>query len=111
MLKADRDQILANLQGDARRNFQTFIDDYRVKRQAILSSQMPTRNILEAAGAGVNSILGEAMEAVAIRDEMAPRTGDVLPDFDLKRMGSEERVQLSRFKGQRPVALIFGSYT
>ena len=111
MLKADRDQILANLQGDDRKNFQTFIDDYRVKRKAIFGSQIPARNILEAAGAGVNSILREAMEAVATRDEMGPRTGDVPPDFDLKRMGSEERVQLSRFKGQRPVALIFGSYT
>ncbi len=111
MLKADRDQILANLQGDDRKNFQTFIDDYRVKRKAILGSQIPTRNISEAAGAGVNSIVREAMEAVVARDEMGPRTGDVPPDFDLKRMGSEERVQLSRFKGHRPVALIFGSYT
>lgn len=111
MLKADRDQILANLQGDDRKNFQTFIDDYRVKRKAILGSQIPTRNISEAAGAGVNSIVREAMEAMVARDEMGPRTGDVPPDFDLKRMGSEERVQLSRFKGHRPVALIFGSYT
>ena len=111
MLKADRDQILANLQGDERNNFQTFIDDYRVKRKAIFGSQIPARNILEAAGAGVNSILREAMEAVATRDEMGARTGDVPPDFDLKRMGSDQRVRRSRFKGQTPVALIFGSYT
>ena len=111
MLKADRDQILANLQGDDRKNFQTFIDDYRVKRKAIFGSRIPAHNILEAAGGRVNSIVREAMEAVVVRDEMGPRTGDVPPDFDLKRMGSEERVLLSRFKSQRPVALIFGSYT
>jgi hypothetical protein len=111
MLKADRDQILANLQGDDQKNFQTFIDDYRVKRKAISGSRIPAHNILEAAGAGVNSIVREAMEAVVARDEMGPRPGDVPPDFDLKCMGLDERVLLSRFKGQRPVALISGSYT
>ena len=111
MLKADRDQILANLQGDDRKNFQTFIDDYRVKRKAIFGGRISAHNILEAAGARVNSIVREAMEAVVARDEMGPRTGDVPPDFNLKRMGSDERVLLSRFKGQTPVALIFGSYT
>ena len=50
------------------------------------------------------------MEAVVARDE-GPHVGDVPPDFSLKRMGSEERVQLSNFKGHKPVALIFGSYT
>jgi len=42
---------------------------------------------------------------------MGPHVGMVPPDFNLKRMGSEELVQLSSFKGQKPVALIFGSYT
>ncbi len=37
--------------------------------------------------------------------------GEQPPDFELKLMGSEERVQLSSFKGSRPVGLIFGSYT
>ena len=50
------------------------------------------------------------MESVVARDEK-PHVGDVPPDFSLKQMGSEERVQLSKFKGQKPVALIFGSST
>jgi len=37
--------------------------------------------------------------------------GDAAPDFDLKFKKSEERVQLSAFRGDRPVALVFGSYT
>ncbi|MBC8281610.1 MAG: hypothetical protein H8E48_12550 [Chloroflexi bacterium] len=116
MLKADRDRILGNLHGDDRANFRRFIDDYRTKRKAASTDQkpvgqMPAREMLEAFGDDLTPDLREAMEAVVARDEMGPHVGDVPPDFNLKRMGSEERVQLSSFKGQKPVALIFGSYT
>ena len=37
--------------------------------------------------------------------------GDPAPDLRLKRRGSQEWVALSSFKGTRPVALIFGSFT
>ena len=50
------------------------------------------------------------MEGVVQRDEMGPHAGDVPPNFNLKLMGSENRVRLSSFKGQKPVTLIFGSY-
>ncbi|NQW22704.1 MAG: hypothetical protein HQ475_04575 [SAR202 cluster bacterium] len=111
MLKAERDQILGNLQGDDRKQFRQFIDDYRAKRKATSGGQMPAREMLDAATAELTGILREAMEAVVTRDEMGPHVGDAPPDFDLKRMGSEDRVRLSSFKGQKPVALIFGSYT
>ena len=55
--------------------------------------------------------VGAALDAVVARDEMGPRVGQPGVDFSLKRMGSEERVQLSNFRGNRPVALVFGSYT
>ncbi|MQF94149.1 MAG: hypothetical protein FI731_00530 [SAR202 cluster bacterium] len=111
MLKADRDQILGSLQGEDRRQFRKFIDDYRDKRKATQGGQMPAREMLEAVGAELTPILREAMEAVVARDEMGPHVGDVPLDFNLKRMGVEERVRLSSFKKERPVALIFGSYT
>ena len=111
MLKADRDQIMANLPDDDRKQFRTFIDDYRAKRKATSGGQMPAREMLDAVGGDLSDILREAMEAVVLRDEMGPNVGDVPADFNLKRMGSEERVRLSSFKGQKPVALIFGSYT
>ena len=59
-------------------------------------------------------IAGKALltlEAVAERDQMGPNEGETPPDFELKRMGTEDRVRLSSFKGKRPVALVFGSYT
>ncbi len=111
MLKADRDQIMAHLKDEERKQFRQFIDDYRSKRKAASGGQMPAREMLDAVGAEMASNLRQAMEAVVLRDEMGPHVGDVPPDFDLKRMGSEERVRLSGFKDQRPVALIFGSYT
>ena len=39
------------------------------------------------------------------------RVGDAAPDFKLKTKDASREVQLSSFKGQRPVVLIFGSYT
>ena len=37
--------------------------------------------------------------------------GDPAPDFTLRRQGHSERVTLSSYHGQRPVVLVFGSYT
>jgi hypothetical protein len=37
--------------------------------------------------------------------------GDPAPDFRLQKLHSQETVELASFRGQKPVALIFGSYT
>ena len=37
--------------------------------------------------------------------------GDPAPDFELTRLDGKGTVKLSSFKGKRPVALVFGSYT
>ena len=111
MLKRDRDQIMGNLGDEDRKQFRQFITDYRSKRRAVSGGQMPAREMLDEVGTDLALNLRRAMEAVVARDEMGPHVGDSPPDFDLKRLGSDERVRLSSFKGQRPVALIFGSYT
>jgi hypothetical protein len=41
----------------------------------------------------------------------APPVGAEAPDFELAKLGSDETVRLSSFEGDRPVALVFGSYT
>ena len=102
---------MGQLQGDDRKQFRKFIDDYRTKRKAASGGQMPARETLDAVGADLTDLLRQAMEAMVARDEMGPNVGDVPPDFNLRRVGSEDRVRLSGFKDQRPVALIFGSYT
>jgi hypothetical protein len=37
--------------------------------------------------------------------------GDAAPDFDLETLDRKARVRLSSFQHQKPVVLIFGSYT
>ncbi len=39
------------------------------------------------------------------------RVGDNAPDFSLETRDKKSKVQLSSFRGQKPVALVFGSYT
>ncbi len=41
----------------------------------------------------------------------APAVGDAAPDFQLYDVRGETSVRLSSFQGDRPVALIFGSFT
>ncbi|KPK93042.1 MAG: hypothetical protein AMJ88_08915 [Anaerolineae bacterium SM23_ 63] len=44
-------------------------------------------------------------------EKNAPKVGDLAPDFELHDTRNEGSVRLSDFRGKRPVALIFGSYT
>jgi len=111
MAKADCDQIMEQLQATERNQFGQFFDDYRSKRKAADGAQMPAREMLDAVSGNLSDILRQALDAVVARDEMGPHVGDVPPDFNLKLMGSDELVKLSNFKDERPVALIFGSYT
>ena len=39
------------------------------------------------------------------------KPGDVAPDFKLRRLKSKMKIKLSAFRGKKPVALGFGSYT
>jgi hypothetical protein len=39
------------------------------------------------------------------------KAGDEAPDFQLPTLDHRETVRLSSFRGSRPVALVFGSYT
>jgi hypothetical protein len=41
----------------------------------------------------------------------APKPGDVAPDFELRDVDGENPVCLSDYRGKKPVALVFGSYT
>ncbi|NOZ49965.1 MAG: hypothetical protein GXP37_07950 [Chloroflexi bacterium] len=42
---------------------------------------------------------------------LAPKADDMAPDFALAEVGSERMWRLSDFRGQKPVVLIFGSFT
>jgi hypothetical protein len=51
------------------------------------------------------------MQFLSERETHAPAVGADAPDFILPTLDDNERVQLSAFRGHKPVALIFGSYT
>ena len=44
-------------------------------------------------------------------DAKAPKAGDLAPDFELSDTDGANPVHLSAFQGEKPVALIFGSFT
>jgi hypothetical protein len=44
-------------------------------------------------------------------DALAPKAGDLAPDFELRDTDGQNPARLSDFQGQTPVALIFGSFT
>ncbi len=44
-------------------------------------------------------------------DPQSPKVGDMAPDFELQDPTGNVQVRLSDFRGKRPVALVFGSYT
>ena len=41
----------------------------------------------------------------------APKGGDLAHDFELRDASGQKPVRLSDFRGNRPVVLIFGSFT
>ena len=44
-------------------------------------------------------------------DVGAPKIGDTAPDFELRDLLGEDPIRLSSFLGEKPVVLIFGSFT
>ena len=44
-------------------------------------------------------------------DLQAPKVGDLAPDFELSDSSGENSVRLADFREQKPVALVFGSFT
>ena len=44
-------------------------------------------------------------------DPQSPKIGELAPDFELQDPTGKVQVRLSDFRGKRPVALVFGSYT
>ncbi len=54
---------------------------------------------------------GRLMPGQLALNKLAPREGDLAPDFTLLDIPGEESVTLSDFRGKKPVALVFGSFT
>jgi len=44
-------------------------------------------------------------------DAKSPKLGEMAPEFQLADVTAEKSIRLSDFRDQKPVALIFGSFT
>ena len=116
MLKSQRDSIISGLNGDDRKSVQRVvaaIKDARGNSPDVDkgSSRVTARELLQEWQGELPAEVEAALEAILARDETGPKVGEFPDDFHLKRLGSDERVRLSHFRGNRPVALAFGSYT
>ena len=74
-------------------------------------SQKDLARMMEFTGAMPPERRASFMQFLAERETHAPAVGAPAPDFELSKLGGPERVRLSAFRGRKPVALIFGSYT
>jgi len=116
MQKSQRDRVNSGLSGDDRQNLRRVIAAIKEARGgspdlAAAEGRITAREILEDWQDELPEEVRSALEATLARDGTGPRVGELAVDFSLKRLGSDERVRLSDFRGQLPVALAFGSYT
>lgn len=116
MLKAEGDSVINRLTSEDRQNLRRVTAAIREARggspdAARNGGRITARELLEGWPEELPGEVRTALEAILARDETGPKVGEAAPDFSLKRLGSEERVRLSDFRGRWPVALAFGSCT
>ena len=56
-------------------------------------------------------LLGLAFAGLAFPAAAALKAGDTAPDFTIKKLADHVPVSLASLWAQRPVVLVFGSYT
>ena len=110
MQKAERDAAINRMSPEERQAYFGIMQEWRAQL-ASSEHDVSVKQLYASQTGELSATLRQALESVVARDEMGPQVGELPPDFGLKRVSSDDRVQLSSFRGQHPVALIFGSYT
>ena len=111
MQKQQRDEVFSSISAEETAIYRDLIREVWAQRKASSTGQFTAREMLGPRMECLQSGVRDALNAVIARDEMGPMPGEETPGFELKLIGSLERLRLSSFKGSRPVGLIFGSYT
>jgi hypothetical protein len=81
-----------------------------MRRQSLLLSALASAVCLSLTSLWAQGPSGKKA-ADRKRGEDRVRENDVAPDFELKTTDGKTLVKLSDFRGKKPVALVFGSYT
>jgi hypothetical protein len=114
--EADK-QVLAKLllQYDKDKNGKIEKAEYPRTGEAFANLDRDRNGVIDAADFTARPGLrarGDGRARPAEETAKLPKVGDVAPDFDLPMLGVKDKsVKLSSFLGDKPVALIFGSYT
>ena len=58
-----------------------------------------------------NSKMFDLGKLKPVDSELKVKSGDLAPDFTLYDIEGRESITLSDFRGKKPVALVFGSFT
>lgn len=112
MDKAKRDRMMSELTKEERDEYRQTLREIAAEAKTLGGPQVNRRKqVLASRSAGIGGKALLALESVFEKDLIGPNERETPLDFELKKMGSEDRVRLSSFKGKRPVALVFGSYT
>ena len=111
MIKAERDQIMRSMGQEERNLYRNILREVRAEARKSSAPKTTPMAVWKSRASQYSLQLQDVVDAVFRRDDMGPNEEEAPPDFDLKRLGSEERVRLSGFKGKRAVAMAFGSYT
>jgi hypothetical protein len=111
MPKAEHDYVMTHLRPAERDHFRRLIQDMRTQAAASSGHRRMARQVLAAHSSTASPALRAALEAVVVRDEIGPQVATCPPGCVLKQLGTAARVRLSSFRGQQPVALVFGRYT
>ncbi len=112
MDKAERDALITQMTPEERQDFFRILQGWRAQRTASGDPSLRAKQLFEEMTEAPSVTVQAVLAATVERDEMGPRVGEVPPDFTLAKLGADaEVVTLSHFRGQQPVALIFGSYT
>ncbi|MED5569244.1 MAG: hypothetical protein VYE19_06220, partial [Chloroflexota bacterium] len=93
MQKQQRDEVFSSISAEETTIYRDLIREVRAQRKASSTGQFTAREVLGPRMDGLPSGVQDALNAVIARDEMGPMPGEQPPDFELKLMGSEERVR------------------
>ena len=112
MDKQERDRRMARLTPEQSGEYRRLMREITAEAKTLGGPQIAARKrLFDALAENIDPDVELALDGVAQRDQSGPNEGEVAPDFELKRLGSVETVRISDFRGKRPVAMIFGSYT
>ena len=101
---------IRSLDQGERAEFRRILDEIRSQKRAS-NGQVTARQAIQSRLDEFTPSMRAALEGVMERDAVGPEVGGEPQDFFLKRLDSQERVRLSGFQGESPVAIVFGSYT